>query len=130
MKSKENKVLSPRQLQVLPHLLSSPSYEEAARRSGVSVKQIFVWLKDPTFQKELRRNQSVIFTEAISSLKASTLMAVETLTNCLTDPESRVRLSAAEKILTHAFRGIELFELEERLQEVEKKIERAKTDAA
>jgi len=128
MKSNGNGRLSSRQLQVLPHLLSSPSCEEAARRSGISVKQIFIWLKNPDFQRELRANQGLIFARSISTLKAATQNAVQTLIACLADPDSRVRISAAEKILANAYKGMELSELEERLQAIETRIEKAKND--
>ena len=41
--------LTKRQLQVLPYLLSCPTYEEAARQAHVSVKQIYCWLKTSAF---------------------------------------------------------------------------------
>ena len=123
MKSNRNESLTPRQLQVLPHLLASPSYEEAAKRAGISVKQIFIWLRDPNFLKELRKHQGLIFAGSISTLKAATEKAVQTLINCLGDTDSRVRLSAAEKILNNAYKGMEMCELEERLQAVEQRIE-------
>jgi hypothetical protein len=59
-------------------------------------------------------------------LKAAAQNAVQTLIGCLADSDSRVRLSAAEKILTNAYKGMELCELEERLLAIEQKIEKAK----
>jgi len=47
--------LSSRQFQVLPHILFSPSLEEAARRAEISPKQIHEWLKEPSFHQELKR---------------------------------------------------------------------------
>lgn len=126
MKSNRNEGLTPRQIRVLPHLLASPTYEEAAKRAGISVKQIFIWLRDPNFQKELRKHQGLIFASSISTLKAATERAVQTLINCLGDTDSRVRLSAAEKILTNAYKGMEICEIEERLQAIENNIEKAK----
>ncbi len=128
MKSKKKLKLSPRQLQVIPHLLSSPSYEEAAKRSGISTKQIYVWLKNPFFQGEVKKNQNLIFSSALCSLKTATQKAVQTLIDCLANEDARVRLSAAEKILTNVFKGMELYEIEERLQMVEQRIEKARSD--
>jgi hypothetical protein len=128
MKSNESGELSRRQLQVLPYLLSSPSYEEAARRAGINVKQIFAWMKNTKFKQELRLNQGLIFAEAISALKAATQSAVQTLIACLADQDSRVRLSAAEKILVNAYKGLELYELEERLRVIESRIAGEKSD--
>lgn len=49
MKSNEitlSSELSKRQLQALPYLLSCPSYEEAAKATKISPKQIYEWLKN------------------------------------------------------------------------------------
>ena len=43
------------------------------------------------------------------------------LIGCLADPDLRVWLSVAEKILTNAYKGMEPCELEERLLAIEQK---------
>lgn len=125
MKSKDIEKLSPRQLQVLPYLISCSTYEEAARQSNISSKQIYEWLKEPVFEKELNRQRNEVFTNAIRSLKIASQKAVSTLVDCLNDSNAKNKISAADKILSHALRGIELFELEERLSKAENMIEKA-----
>ena len=120
MKSKENPNLSPRQLQTIPYLLSSPSYEEAARRSGISSKQIHSWLKQPQFVDELKRLRNNAFCNALLLLKLSTQKAVETLITLLDNEDPRIQLIASEKILSNAFKGSELYEIEERIAALEK----------
>src|SRR5579871_4857965 len=115
MKGKENTTLSPRQLQVLPHLLASPSYEEAARRSGISAKQIHSWLKQPRFLEELKKLRHSTFCNALLLLKLSTQKAAETLLLLLDSEDPRIRLIASEKIFSNAFKGFELYEIEERI---------------
>ncbi len=120
MKSKENPKLSPRQLQILPHLLSSPSYEEAARRSGISSKQIHSWLKQPQFMEQLKKLRNDAFSNALLLLKFSTQKAVETLLMLLDSDDPRIQLLASEKILSNAFKGSEFYEIEERIAALEK----------
>lgn len=125
MKSSENQNLTPRQLQVIPHILASPTYEEAARRAEISSKQIHEWLQDPAFRKELSRRRTEAYSQALSTIQISCTKAVDTLNSLLNDLDPRVRLNAADKILTHAFRGMEYLSFEERLQDLECFIEKA-----
>jgi hypothetical protein len=86
-------------------MISCASYEEAARRSGVSVKQIYTWLKNPVFQKEVKKHQNLVFSNALCLLRTATQKAVQALITCLDDGDSRVRLSSADKIFANAFKG-------------------------
>jgi hypothetical protein len=121
MKSKKNQ-LTQRQQQVIPHILSSSSYEEAARRANISSKQIHKWLQDPAFKNELLKRRTQAYNEALYTLKTSSTKAVETLTTLLIGEDPKVRLTAADKILTHALKGVEYLGFEERLNEVEGRI--------
>ncbi len=125
MKSNRKFQLSGRQLQVIPHILASPSYEEAARRAKITSKQIYEWLQDPQFKVELSRRRSETYNEALSSLKTATTRAVQTLTTLLSDEDPRVRLNAADKILVHTLKGIEYLGFEERLTDIESRVDRA-----
>jgi hypothetical protein len=124
MKSKINstKVLTKRQEQVLPFILSSPSYEEAARKAKISPKQIYQWLKEDEFKNELIRKRNEIFRESLAFLKNSVLRASQTLICLLDSTDDRLKMQAADKILNNAFKGAELFDLEERLDCLEKRI--------
>ena len=125
MKSNVNQKLSPRQIQVLPHILSSPSYEEAARRSGVSAKQIHEWLKDRDFKLELEKQRNQMTNNAINILKMNTTKAAETLGELLSSSNEAVKRGAANDILHHVRNFQELQELEDRiavLEEQTKKI--------
>ena len=123
MKSNDFNKLTQKQSHVLPYLVTCLSYEEAARQSHVSVKQITSWLKDPYFIKELNHQRKEVFSNAIRLLKAASQKAVLTLVECLNDSNAKNRISAADKILSHTLKGMELFELEERLSSAERRIE-------
>ena len=72
MKGKDNQHLTPRQLHVIPHILASPTYEEAARRAQISSKPIYEWLQDPLFKKELSKKKNRVVYQALSFLKTAT----------------------------------------------------------
>src|SRR5690348_2214930 len=101
MKSNENRHLTSRQLQVIPHILGTSTYEDAARHARISSKQIHKWLQDPLFVHELSKRRTEAYTQALSILKTSSIKAVETLTTLLNDNDPRIRLNAADKILAH-----------------------------
>lgn len=124
MKGKKIQSLTPRQLQVLPHIIASPSYEEAARRANINPKQIYAWLKEAQFREELQRQRNATFYEALGILKTTALRAVQVLASALEEYDPRIRLAAADKILGNIYRGIELFEIEERLRVVEERVDK------
>ena len=125
MKSNDLEKLTAKQLHTLPYLVACASYEEAARQAGVSAKQIHAWLKIPLFEEELNQLRNAAFFEAMRSLKMATQKAVCTLVGCLDDENAKNRISAADKIIAHAFRGVELYEIEDRLGEVEARLTKA-----
>ncbi len=119
MKSNENQKLSPRQMQVLPALLTSPSYEEAARRSAISAKQVHQWLQDPFFRKILDQYRNELFRNSLASLKAGTQKAVQTLLSLIEHEDPRISLVASEKVLINALKAIELLEFDDRISALE-----------
>ncbi len=124
-KIRDHSKLTKRQCQALPHILSSPTYEEAARRAQVSSKQIHEWLKDPVFREELKKQRDSVFCDALSYLKSRTQKAVQTIVALLEDEDPRIRLSASEKILATVFKATEFLDFEERISVLEKLAEKA-----
>jgi hypothetical protein len=125
MESNENPKFTPRQMQVLPVLLTSPSIEEAARRSEISAKQIHEWMKDPEFYQTLKTMQHALFRDSLSCLKAGTQKAVHTLLALMDEDDPRIRLLASEKVISQTFKAVEILELEERVSKVEELIQKA-----
>ena len=54
----ENGGLTDRQRRVIPHLLASPSMEEACRRARINKTTVYEWLRDDTFRQELKRQRN------------------------------------------------------------------------
>jgi hypothetical protein len=119
---KSHAELTKRQLQVLPYLLSCPTYEEAARQANVSVKQIYCWLKTPTFRAELDSRRNEVIEEAINKLKYNTTRAADTLVSLLSHSNPTIQRGVANDLLNHVAKFIELHEIEERIQILEAKV--------
>jgi len=119
---KSHAELTKRQLQVLPYLLSCPTYEEAARQANVSVKQIYCWLKTPTFRAELDNRRNEVIEEAVNKLKYNTTRAADTLVSLLSHSNPTIQRGVANDLLNHVVKFIELHEIEERIQLLEAKV--------
>jgi hypothetical protein len=123
MNEQHNRIKSDKQQRsketALPILATCANYSEAARQIGCSREEIYTWLKDPEFKVELERLRTDIVNDAISQLKNNATKATNTLVNLLEDESSQVRLKAANDILNHLGRFMELRELETRLKALE-----------
>lgn len=119
---KSHDELTKRQLQVLPYLLSCSTYEEAARQANVSVKQIYFWLKTPTFRAKLDSRRNEVIEEAVNKLKYNTTRAADTLVNLLSHSNPTIQRGVANDLLNHVAKFIELHEIEERIQLLEAKV--------
>ena len=103
----------------LPILATCANYTEAARQIGCSRDEIYIWLKDPEFKAEIERIRTDLVNDAISQLKTHATKATSTLVNLLDDESSQIKLKAANDILNHLGRFMELRELETRLKSLE-----------
>lgn len=119
---KSHSELTKRQLQALPYLLACPTYQEAARQANVSVKQIYYWLKTPTFRAELDSRRNQVVEEAVNKLKNNTTKAADTLVALLSHSNPTIQRGVANDLLNHVAKFIELHEIEERIQFLEAKV--------
>lgn len=103
-------------------LATTTNYSEAARIIGCGHQQIYEWLKDQEFKEALDKLRSKLVEDAISKMKAHTTKAVDTLALLMDDESAQIRRGAANDILTHVGRFMELKEIEVRLNELERRI--------
>jgi hypothetical protein len=115
----ENGGLTDRQRRVIPHLLASPSTEEACRRARINKSTVYEWLRDETFRKELKRQRDAVIERALDSLKASIAKASETLVKHLESKRENISIRAAEGIIEFAQKALEHEELEKRIEALE-----------
>src|SRR5262245_25866161 len=115
-----NETLTSRQLRAIPYLLASPSIEEGCKRARVGKATVYAWLKQDAFRDQLDRRRKDVVELAFENLKANVTKAAETLVKQLGSEKETISLRAAESIIEFAQRAIEVEELEQRIQTLER----------
>ena len=109
--------------QAIAALLEHPTIAEAARGCGVSERSLWRWLQRDDFQKRYRTAQRAVVDSAISELQAATKEAVTTLRRNLNCGNFFAENAAAQAILSHSFKAIEVRELQEQIDEIKTLLE-------
>jgi hypothetical protein len=102
-------------------LLSQRNVEDAARAVGIGVKTLLRWMKEPEFDSAYRAAKRAAFSQAIARLHQMTSAAATTLGKIMVDPNSpaSTRLRAADIILNHTAKAIEIEDVEARVAALE-----------
>jgi len=116
--------LTRRQLRAVAVILTTPSMEAAARRARVGRTTLYTWLRAPAFRDELARRQGEIFDAALARLKCLVGDAVTGLGELVDAESETVKRAACRDILDAALKVKELHEIEDRLSEIEKYLEK------
>jgi hypothetical protein len=102
-------------------LLSCATIKQAAKKAGVGVRTIKLWLhQDQAFRQMLAEARRKALELAVSRMARATTGAVTALTKAT----RQGNIKAAAIIIDRAIKGIELVDLAERMEEVEKILER------
>ena len=105
--------------QAIAALLEHPTMAEAALSCGVSERSLWRWLQRDDFRKRYREAQRAVVDSAITKLQAATMRAVETLERNLNCGNFFAENAAAQAILTHSFKAMELQEMQQRIERLE-----------
>ena len=109
-------------------LLTQRNVEEAARTVGVSVPTLMRWQKLPEFQAAYREARRMAYSQAVAKLQQGTTAAATTLLKVMLDQgtPASVRVRAAECIMNHSAKAIEIEDVEARVTELERAAEESK----
>jgi hypothetical protein len=109
-------------------LLSQKNIEEAARSIGIGSATLLRWLKDPDFDTAYREARRAAFRQSVARLQQASGAAVTTLLKLMIDPTTppSTRARAADSVLDHSAKAIELEDIEARVSELERAAETAK----
>jgi hypothetical protein len=99
-------------------LLAAPTLEGAAGLCGVPLSTVKRRLATPEFKKQYTQARAGLLERTTVRLLAATCQAVATLERGLTRGRAADRLRAANSILVHAAKGMELLDLSEQLNEL------------
>jgi hypothetical protein len=109
-------------------LLSQRNIEEAARFVNIGTKTLLRWLQLPEFERAYREARRAAFAQSIGRLQQASSAAVATLLKIMVDPTAPAasRIRAADSVLGHAARAIEIEDIEARVAELERVAESSK----
>ncbi len=95
-------------------LLTQRTTEDAARAVGVANSTIVLWMKDSDFQIAYREARRAAFSQAIARLQQASSTAVTVLLKVMIDPSkpASARVRAADSVLDHASKAIEIEDVE------------------
>ncbi len=108
-------------------LLTQRNVEEAAKAIGVATKTLLRWMKEPQFQTAYREARRVAYSQAVAKLQQGATAAATTLLKVMLDQSTpaSVRVRAAECIMNHSSKAIEIEDVEARVAELERTARRA-----
>lgn len=121
--------LSGKQERAIVALLNEPSVSRAAQACGINQKTIHRWLDEPVFSRAYRKARREAFAQAIAATQRYAPLAVQTLAKIMADGTLSVsaRVSAATALLKFSRDSIELDDLAQRLDDLERSIKDDKT---
>jgi AcrR family transcriptional regulator len=110
---------------ILSALLSSGTVAESAKKSGLSERTIYRRLADKDFRAAWREARQTTVEMAVSQLQAGMSEAAQTLIDSLRlgDKFASERNRAAKIILERGDKGLETFDVIERLEKLERMFE-------
>jgi len=113
--------LTGRQRRAVVALLSAPTIAAAAKAARVSERTIYRFLSMPAFVRALARARAEAYSQALGNLAAIAVHAASTLADAMRDPEVPwpSRIASARTVLEATRAGIELDELQRRIDEIE-----------
>ena len=117
--------LGRKQEEAIAALLTQRNTEDAARTVGVTPKTLLRWMKLPEFKAAYREARRAAFGQSIARLQQATSAAASTLLKVMVDPSTpaSTRVRAAESVLTHAAKSIEIEDLDARVTALEQTAE-------
>jgi hypothetical protein len=102
-------------------LMTQRNVEEAAKATGISTQTLVRWLKIPDFQTAYREARRAAFGQSVARLQQASSAAVSVLMKIMLDSSSPAscRVRAADSVLDHAAKAIEIEDIEVRVAALE-----------
>ena len=109
-------------------LLTQRNQEEAARSVGIGTATLLRWQKLPEFQDAYRQARRQAFSQSVGRLQQASSAAVSTLLKVMVDASTpaSTKVRAADSVLAHSARALELEDMEVRVAELERSLEASK----
>jgi len=103
-------------------LLTQRNIDEAAKAVGISPNTLLNWMKVPEFQVAYREARRAAYSQALARLQQGATAAATTLLKVMLDQgtPASVKVRAAECVMNHSSKAIELEDVEFRVAELER----------
>lgn len=121
---KNEQNLTRNQSKAIPLILEAKSITEGVKKAGISKTTFYAWLKSPEFKAEFVRQRQELVDLALHELKTSLSEAVTVLRELLKAEGEGVRLRTAQAIIENVLKSIELENIEQRLEVLERSLKR------
>jgi transposase-like protein len=117
--------LNEKHVRAIEALLQEPTVSSAAKKAGVGQATLFRWLNDPQFARAYKEARGRMLEGTLTSLQSASVDAVKCLREVINDTtaQASARVSAAKSVLDLSLKAREIFELEDRIEYLEKYLE-------
>jgi hypothetical protein len=122
--------LTPKQEQAILALLTNQGVDNAARAVGIGPRTLYRWMNEPLFDKAYRKARRDAFGQGTARLQQASGAAVSSILKIMVDQHAAAstKLRAAELVLTHGAKAIEIEDVEARVSELERAAEESKNE--
>lgn len=120
--------LSARQLLALPIIAGEPTVEGAAEKIGVARKTVYEWLKQDSFKRAVEEARKEYVESGFRTMRLAAKRAADKIVKHLDCTDEKVSLRAAEDIIEFAKEFISLEDHEQRIKELEERLEQAQSE--
>lgn len=105
-------------------LLSQRNLEEAAHAAGIGTRTLLRWMQVPEFSAAYRKARRDAVSQSTARLQQATGAAASTLLKVMVDPNTpaSTKVRAAECVLNHSAKAIEIEDIEVRVAELERSL--------
>jgi hypothetical protein len=101
-------------------LLSEPTIRGAATRTGIGESTLLRWMAEAEFKARYRAARREVVEAAVGRLQQAATDAVDALARNLTCGTPAVEVGAAKAVLDQAIKAVELVDLAERIEALER----------
>jgi transposase-like protein len=102
-------------------LLTQRNLDEAAKSIGIAPNTLLKWMKQPEFDAAYREARRAAFRQSVARLQQASGAAVSTLLKIMVDTSAphSTRVRAADSVLDHSAKAIEIEDIEARVAALE-----------
>lgn len=111
--------ISPKQTKLIALLLSERTIDDACSKAKVNPATYWRWMQDTKFLSEYRKMRRGILENTVAKLQSVTYQAIDTLERNLSCESPSAEIRAAQIILEQSIKGLEILDIENRVEHLE-----------